>query len=327
MIISKTPLRISFVGGGTDFEDYYLSRKGSVVSTSINKHIYVAINRKFDNKIHLRYSELECVDDVDSLKHNIVREAMKMAGIDKGVEIVIISDIPTQGSGLGSSSCLSVGLLNAFFRYKGYTMSAKELAEKACVLEIERLGSPIGKQDQYATAYGGLNLIDFSSDRITVSNLYKYGVSSKLSWLKKSSMLFYLNGRSSNSILQRHKETILTNLDTLEEQRRLVPLFVNWISSGKGDFISPGKLISRSWECKKKITPDASSVKIEGILSDIQKVGGLGGKLCGAGGGGFLLVICDSVLQHKVRQVVTGLLELPFSFEQEGSRIVYADES
>jgi len=211
MIISRTPFRISFVGGGTDFEDYYKANEGQVISTAINKYIYVTVNHKFDNMIHLRYSDIECVSRVEDLKHNIAREALKMAGIFKGVEIAIISDIPTQGSGLGSSSSLAVGLINALYAYKEKTFwFSSNLAKKACSLEIDVLKSPIRKQDQYASAFGGLNLITFCKDGLVL--MEKIGDrpinKRRLQWLKSSVMLFYLNGRSSNKILIEHKNGI-----------------------------------------------------------------------------------------------------------------------
>jgi len=327
MIISRTPLRISYVGGGTDFEDYYKINGGAVVSTTINKYIYVTVNHKFDGKIHLRYSEIECVDNLDNLNHNIVREGLRMVGLGKGIEIAIISDIPSQGSGLGSSSSLCVGLLKALYKYKGYEIPSNALAKKACELEIEILKAPIGMQDHYAASYGGFNLITFlQSGHAEVENLYQIGNDQRVRWLKNSTMLFYLNGRASNDILRVHKDSIGTKNDVLDSQKMLVRRFVEWIISEKqkGD-CSVGGMITDSWICKKQMTPQATSERIDLIISSALESGALGAKLCGAGGGGFLMVLCELDKQQNVRNVLQELLELKFTFEGEGAKIIYAE--
>jgi D-glycero-alpha-D-manno-heptose-7-phosphate kinase len=325
MIISRTPLRISFVGGGTDFEDYYKISGGAVISTAIDKYIYVMVNHKFDDKIHVRYSQVECVDSLEELKHNLVREALRMVGIGKGIEIAIVSDIPSQGSGLGSSSALAVGLLKALYLYKGYDIPADELAKKACSLEIEKLRAPIGKQDQYAAAFGGFNYISFHSfERVKVSTLYRTGNGEKLLWIKDATMLFYLNGRASNDILETHQNNIGAKNEILNEQKMLVPLFLDWINGSQNNNEKIGELITRSWNCKKEMTPTATSPRIEEIFAFALNAGALGAKLCGAGGGGFLMVLCEGSKQQIVRNALSNLLELRFGFEKEGSKIIYA---
>lgn len=328
MIISRTPLRISFVGGGTDFEDYYKIDGGAVISTTINKYIYVTVNHKFDDKIHLRYSKIECVDNINNLNHNIVREALRMVGLGKGIEIAIISDVPSYGSGLGSSSSLCVGLLKVLCKYKGYEISSSALAKKACELEIEILKAPIGIQDHYAASYGGFNLITFPpSGCVEVENLYQIGNDEKICWLKNSTMLFYLNGRVSYDILKVHKDTINIKRDVLDRQKMLVELFMGWVGGKQENGCGIGEVITNSWVCKKQMTPQATSERIDLIVSKALRSGALGVKLCGAGGGGFLMVLCESNKQQNVRDALQRLLELKFAFENEGAKIIYAEQS
>ena len=326
MIITRTPLRISFVGGGTDFEDYYRSHGGQVISTTIDKFVYVTVNHKFDEKIHLRYAKTECVDNVDDLQHNIARESLKMVGIKKGIEITIISDIPSQGSGLGSSSSLSVGLLKALYAFTDVALLKSQSARKACSLEIDILKSPIGRQDQYAASYGGLNKIVFhENDQITVNKITdKTVLKKRLQWLKDSTMLFYLSTRSSNNILDGHKNTIDEKIHILDNQKKLVIPFMNWLY-GKTDNQFLGNLITKCWEYKKIMTPLATSDYIDDLINTAIKSGAVGAKLCGAGGGGFLMVICDKQHQNNVRNSLNNLLELEFCFENEGAKIIYED--
>jgi D-glycero-alpha-D-manno-heptose-7-phosphate kinase len=323
MIISRTPFRISFVGGGTDFKDYYKINGGAVISTTINKYVYITVNSKFDNKIHLRYSEVECVDRIDDLKHDIVREALRMTDVKGGVEIVIISDIPTKGSGIGSSSSLSVGLLKALSFYTGKEISTEELAQKACELEIERLRSPIGKQDQYIAAYGGFSCIQFESfEDVFVSSLALY--EKKMDWLRKSTMLFYLGSRPSNPILETHKKNILSKQDILDKQKELVFSFKEWLSCDRDDFQKVGDLITDSWSYKKIMTPQATSKQTDDMFLKVLHAGAFGAKLCGAGGGGFLMVLCDEENQQNVRNTLSSISELKFDFEKKGSEVIYA---
>lgn len=336
MIITRTPLRISYVGGGTDFEDYYKINGGVVISTTINKYIYITVNHKFDDKIHLRYSKVECVDDLNDLDHNIVREGLRMVGLGKGIEIAIISDIPSQGSGLGSSSSLCVGLLKALYMYKGYKISSDSLAQKACELEIKILKAPIGIQDHYAASYGGFNRMTFfPSGCVEVENLYQTANDEKIRWLKSSTMLFYLNGRVSNDILRVHKDSINAKIDVLDGQKMLVKRFMEWInlppyllyetSGEQKNDCGIGEIITDSWVCKKQMTPQATSEQIDSIISLALQSGALGAKLCGAGGGGFLMMLCESNKQQNVRDSLQGLLELKFAFESEGAKIIYAE--
>lgn len=322
MIITRTPLRVSFVGGGTDFEEYYSQHGGEVISATINKYIYVTVNRKFDGKIHVRYADVECVSRIDDLKHHIAREALRLAGVERGVEIAIISDVPAHGSGLGSSSALAVGLLQALFYYMGNKLSPRGLAELASALEIQKLHSPIGRQDQYAAAYGGLNHIKFlRGGRPDVVNL---NLSARLGWLGQACHLFYLNGRDANGILAAHKMAIPQKEEILKRQKNLVVPFAAWLAGEGPENALAGDLVSQSWAHKKAMTPQATNSRIDKLIKDAMNAGALGAKVCGAGAGGFLLVICEPSRAEAVRQALP-LAEMKFDFENNGATIIYAE--
>jgi len=206
MIISRTPFRISFAGGGSDLREFYSRKYGAVTSTAIDKYMYVFVNKRFDGSIRLSYTKTEIVNHIDDIQHELIKEAMKKTGITKGVEIITIADIPA-GTGLGSSSSLTVGVLNALYAYKGEEVSAEELARQACEIEINILNEPIGKQDQYAASYGGLNHIKFNPDESVILNSLSMSEKSKKE-LKDNLMLFYTNiSRSASSILSKLFQT------------------------------------------------------------------------------------------------------------------------
>lgn len=324
MIITRTPFRISYAGGGTDFKDFYNEEFGAVISTSINKYLYITVNEKFDNKIHLRYSQSEEVDKLDDIQHSIIREALRLVGIKKGIEIVSISDVPAKGSGLGSSSAFTVGLLNALYTLKGCGPSPKFLAEMACALEIDILKAPIGKQDQYACAYGGLNRFVFTKNSVDVVNLNQISKYSKIKQLQDESMLFYLgNTRSANNILKTHKENIQNNINLLTDLRSSVFTLQAWLS-GEDSLHSFGNTINTSWSIKKKMS-NCTSNEIESIIKEAKDNGASGVKLVGAGGGGFMLVSCPTNYQNDVRFALKNLHELNFSFTNKGSEVIFND--
>ena len=467
MIITKTPFRVSFVGGGTDFKDYYKNSYGSVISSTIDKYIYVTVNEKFDGKIHVRYSQIEEVEKVDNLGNAIIREALKLVGIDCGIEIVTISDIPTIGSGLGSSSALAVGLLNALYAFKGYRMNPYDLAVQACKLEIDILKSPIGKQDQWACflkgekvltkgvygdkpvpienikmgdfvwsfdektsrkeldrvvstnrrkvssyvvikfsngnqikcteehpiyvvgcgwsevknikigdsvvqslfnpkikiievidiqkvdeevdvfnieteknhnyfvygilvhncAIGGLNKFKFLPNEIVeCSSLLRECNFHRLKSFEENSMLFYLGfSKLSDRILREHKENIDVKKDFLDKLKSLVDDFEKWMNGIEVPCL-PNLLINLSWEYKKQLSSGYTNESIDKVINKVLSMKDTGVKLCGAGGGGFMFVICDKKNQNILRQKLTGLIELPFKFAFKGSEIIYNDK-
>lgn len=320
MIITKTPFRISFAGGGTDLAAYYQNGFGAVVSTAINKYVYVTINKRFDSTIRLSYARTEIVDTVDEIQHDIAKACMKLAGVTKGVEITTIADIPA-GTGLGSSSSFAVGLLNALFNYIGESKSDHELAELACKVEIEVLGHPIGKQDQFAAAYGGMNYFQFNADgsvqreKIVMDDEDKRNMDRKL-------MMFYTGiRRSANGILKHQTEDTAKKLETLDFMRdQAITLRDDMKQHGFTDNFAA--TLHAGWQKKKSLTAGISSGDIDAMYEKALQAGALGGKLLGAGGGGFILLYCDEEKQPAVRQAL-GLRELDFRVSRLGSRVVY----
>lgn len=326
MIISRTPMRVSFVGGGSDLSVYYQRGHGSVVSTAIDRYIYITVNKKFDDLIRVSYSKAELVESVDQVEHNIIREALKMTGVERGVEVVYMGDIPlgSAGIGLGSSSSLTVGVLNALYAYTGRHVSAEHLAEKACEIEIDILGHPIGKQDQYIAAYGGFNFIRFNRDESVFVDpiICKKETRTKLN---QKLLLFYTGiERISSTILETQKANINENYKFLDEMvtlsERMRESLVN------NDIAAFGELLHEGWEHKKKLSHNVSNNGIDECYEKARKAGAVGGKILGAGGGGFLLLYCEENLQNDVRRALSNLKESPFSFEPQGSKIIYVSD-
>ena len=323
MIISKTPLRISFAGGGTDLAKYYREHSGAVVSTTINKYIYVAVNKRFDDSIRVSYSKTEIVNDFEDIRHELVREAMRLCGLRKGLEITTISDIPS-GTGVGSSSALTVGLLNALYAYKGEHKSAETLSREACKIEIDILKNPIGKQDQYIAAYGGLLFIEFNKDdSVFVNRVIAKNDTKKL--LEKRLMMFYTGiTRSASKILKEQKKNTCSNTKILSELKSLAYLAKDAMFRGSIDQI--GKILHNGWMLKKQLAFSISNDFIDGYYQRALDAGATGGKVAGAGGGGFIFLYCDEKLQNKVAQELNSLRKIDFCFEPQGSRIVYVGD-
>lgn len=328
MIISKTPLRCSFFGGGTDFRDYYENTQrgfGGVLSTALNMHVYITVNRKFDDKIRLCYAGNELVDSVEEVKHNIIREALKLTGVTKAVEIVYQADIPlsTAGVGLASSSALAVGVLHALHAYKGEFARPEQLAREAAHIEIDLLGQRIGIQDQFATAFGGFCRYRFHRDgRVTVEPV----VASRetLEALRGNLLLFFTGlTRDSRAILGEQQRSIPEKMAMLDEVGRMVD--EAWDALGQGLPDEMGRMLDRAWQRKKRFAPGVSTPMIDGMYEAARGAGALGGKILGAGGGGFLLVYARPEKQAAVRAALSGFREVPFQSEGQGSHIVFAD--
>lgn len=321
MIITQTPLRISFAGGGTDFKDYYEKEGGAVISSAIDKYIYVVIKERFDKNIRVGYTKTEMVDSVDEIEHELVRECMRMTGITGGVEIATMADIPSQGSGLGSSSTVTVGLLHAMYAFQGELVTPARLAEEACRIEIEILGKPIGKQDQYIAAYGNLRFIDFCSDgtvnarRVELSDDHRRRFGECL-------MLFYTGiTRKADNILSQQKANIADRMRVLNQIRDQVCEIEHCLTNNNINKI--GRLMHTGWELKKQMAERISSSNIDGLYEAALDAGATGGKIAGAGGGGFLLLYCPPDRQHAVRSVLSELKELPFNLERDGTKVIF----
>lgn len=321
MIITQTPLRISLAGGGTDFAGFYAVEEGCVLSTAIDKYIYVIVKERFDDLIYVNYSRKEIVERIDDLKHELVREAMRTTGVLDGVEITTLADIPSEGSGLGSSSSLTVGLLNALYAYQGNPRPAEQLAEEACRIEIEVLGKPIGKQDQYIAAYGNLRLFTFRRDgsidcaALDLPDAVKRRLNASL-------LLFYTaRTRRSEEILTEQRAAIGDRMAVLRTMKAQALEAREYLVQGRLDEV--GHLLDRAWQLKKSLASRISDPEIDAMYAAGRQAGALGGKICGAGGGGFLLLYSPAERQEEIRQALVGYREMPFALERDGSKVIF----
>jgi len=321
MIITQTPLRIGLLGGGTDLPDYYREHGGRVLNCAIDKYVYVIVKQRFDNDIYVNYSKKEIVSRVEDLEHELVREAMWMTGVTSGVEITTLADIPSAGgSGLGSSSAVTVGLLHALFAYRGRQVTAEELADRACTIEIDRCGKPIGKQDQYIAAYGGIRDIRFGPGDQVVAEELELPAAARRE-LQRHVMLFYTGiTRSANSILAEQTANIKATRDQLDLLRDLTGLAADRLRDGDVDAV--GDAMRKGWEAKRQLAAGISNPQIDMAVDRALEAGATGAKLTGAGGGGFLLVICPMERQRAVRESLADMQELPVKLDRLGSRIV-----
>ena len=326
MIVSKTPLRMSFVGGGSDLPSYYRKMGGAVLSTSIDKYMYVTVNKKFDNDIRLSYSITENESSTQKIKHPIVRNTLELLGIKSGIEITSISDIPSQGSGLGSSSSYTVALLHALYAYKGKSASKEELGRLSSHIEIDLCGDKIGKQDQYAAAFGGLNLIEFNEDDSVVVS--PVSCKSKTVIKMEESIIVFYTGRT------RHASALLSDLsDNMKktDKRRLMSNMVSLAYDMKilleNDDIEPlGELLDKNWQLKRQMAVGISDPQIDGWYSKGILAGATGGKLLGAGNGGFMMFFAPKEKHADITRAMKDLQRVPFSFDNGGSKIVFSDQ-
>lgn len=323
MIVSKTPLRMSYVGGGSDLPSFYREELGAVLSTSIDKYIYVAINKKFDGNIRLSYSKTEEVGRVSEIEHPLVREALSMLSISGGVEIASMADIPSRGSGLGSSSSFTVALLNALYAYKNQYVSKEALAKQACEIEIIRCGEPIGKQDQYAAAYGGLNLIRFHPDE-TVSVDPVICKAKTIKRIDACTLVFY-TGRTRNAsgVLQNQSDAM-----KIEQHRSLVRRMVELAFELKrelesGDVENFGQILDENWRLKSQLAAGISDPQIDGWYQKGVSAGAIGGKLLGAGNGGFIMFFAPPECHPKIKKSLSELIPIQLGFDTNGAQIVF----
>lgn len=318
MIITQTPMRIGLLGGGTDLPDYYQEHGGRVLSCAIDKYVYVIVKQSFDDDIYVNYSKKEIVSRVSDLEHELVREAMLLTGVSSRVEITTLADIPSVGSGLGSSSAVTVGLLNALFTYQGLSLSAVEIAELACAIEIERCGKPIGKQDQYVAALGGIRDIRFGpGDAIAARELRL--PTAELRAFQQHIMLFYTGvTRSTDPLLVEQSANIKANRPRFDFLRDLAGVAVDRLRDG--DVAAVGTALRAGWEAKRRLAPGVSDAWIDAAVSRALGAGALGAKL--TGGGGFLLVICPMERHRAVREALTGMREMPVKLDRLGSRVL-----
>ena len=322
MIISRSPVRITLGGGGTDLHSYYSKYGGSLIAAAIDKYTFVTAHPRFPDDIRLKYSKIEQIKEVNEIKHNIFREALKLLNIKKSIELTSLADVPGR-SGVGTSGSFTVSLLNALHAYKREFISQRQLAEEACKIEIEILKEPIGKQDQYACAYGGLNHIRFNPDETVFVNPVISKRETKED-LDSNLLLFYTGiHRKASTILTESKQNmgnLREHVDTLRD------LSEEMASALKNNDLSCfGELMHTAWQYKKK-TGKVSNPEIDKYYEKVRSAGALGGKILGAGGGGFLLVYCEQPAQKKVRERLSDLKETEFHLEPQGCRIIYVEE-
>ncbi len=321
MIITQTPLRLSFLGGNTDFPDFYTKFGGAVLTTAIDKYVFATVTKRFDDLIRVSWSKLESVEKVADIEHELVRESLKKVGISKAIEIKFLSDIPSEGSGLGSSSSVLVGTLNALYHFTSETPTAQQLAREACEIEIDILKKPIGIQDQYIAAFGGLRFIEFHQNgQVTVERLpINDGI---LDDLDNSLMLFYTGqSRSSGSILKTVKTSLSASEKILLRNKELAFLGKKYLLAGKVKEL--GRLMHEYWLLKKSLNSNISNEIINDMYQRAIKAGAIGGKIAGAGGGGFLLLMVPSSKRARVRRALTRFRELPFHLERDGSKVIF----
>ena len=322
MIISRTPVRVSFCGGGTDIDSFSLSdpRGGRVVSLALDRHIHVTVNRRFDDRVRLSYSKMELVDDFEDLEHELAREAMRMTGVTSGVEITTIADIPSRGTGLGSSSAVTVGLLNALYAYAGREASAEQLARDACEIEIDILEQPIGRQDQYAAAYGGINSIRFDTGGVSVDSITLHE-----NWIGRISdeftLVFTGMSRSASDVLSEAPEDESDKMARLRAIRGQADQAYDLLASG--DISALGSLIGEAWYAKRGISASVSGGELDALHDRIMSMGANGAKLLGAGGGGFFLVHGSPSLREELANLGVPHRLIPLDIDWTGSEIIH----
>lgn len=325
MIISRTPLRISFVGGGSDLPSFYRSAAGAVVSTAINKYIYITVNPKFDQLIRASYSITEIVDHVDDLKHELIRESLRLLDIDGGIEITSISDIP-DGTGLGSSSTYTVGLLKALHAYKGEHIGAERVAREACEIEIARCAKPIGKQDQYIAAYGGLQYLQFNTDESVFADPIICAPHVKHALQERLLLLYMGTTRSANDILREQNANTSAHVESrarLQRMARLADDLRDALSRNCLDTF--GEALHQGWIEKQQLAASITNPQMNEWYERALQHGAIGGKVLGAGGGGFLLFYAHPEFHEPIKRALPELRHVPFRFEPQGSKIIYVE--
>lgn len=326
MIISRTPFRISFAGGGSDLKEYYQNYGGAVLSVTIDKYVYLSMHPYFnDQKIFLKYSHNELVDRIDEIQHRIIRQVFTNLNIS-GVDFNSSADIPS-GTGLGSSSAFTAGLINLSYAYLGKFIGREAIAKAACEVEIDQLAEPIGKQDQYACAIGGLNFIEFKEGDQVIVNKIPIEVQ-KQKELEENLLMFYLgNTRSASTILSEQRQNIISDKKKNENLHKMVKLAYDLQKELQANCINSfGEILHTGWLYKKELASQISNPQIDYYYQRARLAGASGGKLLGAGGGGFLLFYVEKEKQEEVRSSLSELNELPFQFDFSGSNIVFADQ-
>ncbi len=326
MIISRTPLRLSFAGGGSDLPAFFENQEGAVLSTSVDKYMYLTVNRRFDSSIRLSYSRTEICSNVDEIQHSIFKYVLKKYAPEGGLEIISMADVPS-GTGLGSSSSFTVGLLHALNSFFGKFKPSEELAREACEIEIEKLKEPIGKQDQYISAYGGLQFIRFMPDgEVFVDPVV---CSSKTRSELEASCMMVFTGvtRDAKSVLSEQKTNTQSDpkkQDVLKEMVKHAHQMKKILENGE-PLSRFGEHLHEAWTLKKSMASNISTPEIDDWYNMAREAGAIGGKILGAGSGGFLMLFCERSKQKRVLEAVKGLKLLNTKFEKQGSKIIFME--
>ena len=320
MIIVQTPLRVSFFGGGTDFRTFFAEEGGCVLTSTIDKYIFVTIKKRFDAKLRIGYTQTEMVDSVDQIQHELIREALRKTGITEGVEIATMGDIPS-ASGLGSSSTVTVGSLHAMYTYLGQIVPNERLAHEACEIEIATLGKPIGIQDQYIAALGDLRFLEFTPDGQILNQ--KIILDTTLKRKFNENLLLFFTGitRQADSVLTEQKANINSHLPILRQMKQLAHTALDALQIG--ELHTVGHLLHESWQLKKQMASKISNGVLDEMYEAARRAGAVGGKITGAGGGGFLLLYCPYERQEAVREALKHLQEFPFQLERDGTKVIF----
>jgi D-glycero-alpha-D-manno-heptose-7-phosphate kinase len=327
IVLTRTPLRVSFAGGGTDIAAFYEQDRGAVLSTSIDKYVYVTVKRHgpvFDERIRLNYSVSESVGEIDAIRNDIVRECLRLLHVEPPIYVSVVSDLP-DSSGLGGSSAFAVGLLHALHTFRGEAVSADELAEEASHVEIEVLGQPIGKQDQYAAAFGGMNLVEFEADgRVGVAPLDAPRMAID-GLFDRLLMLWTGHQRRSSSVLFEQRDRTPDHRTELRAMRDQAYALESLMRDAQPDYRRFGEVLMEGWQLKRQLASSVSSEQIDGWYDAAIEAGAVGGKLCGAGSGGFLIFLAEGSAQERVQAALPSLRPVTVGYEPRGSRVLLAE--
>ena len=327
IVVSSTPLRVSFAGGGTDLAAFYQQEHGAVFSTAINKYIYVTVKRHgevFNERIRLNYSKSEQVQNIDEIENNIARECLRFLHIEPPLYISTVGDLPAS-TGLGGSSSFAVGLLNALHAFRGERVSAGQLAEEASYIEIDVLKEPIGKQDQYAAAFGGLNLFCFKPGGAVTVEPHRLNNGALTALFEQMMMFWTGHQRDSSSVLSEQRANTPQKMDSLRTLRDHAYELQGVLSNGHSHLEALGQILDRTWMLKRGLASTITTNQIDNWYRVAREAGALGGKLCGAGGGGFLLFVVPQPAQEAVRNALSALKEVPVGPAAHGSQVLFVE--
>jgi D-glycero-alpha-D-manno-heptose-7-phosphate kinase len=324
VIITQTPYRVSFAGGGTDLPAFYQEEDGAVLSVAVKHHMYVTVSTRFERTTRIAYTRVEICETVDDIEHTIAREALRLTELGPHVEVTTVGDVPA-GTGMGSSSSLTVGLLNALYAYRGQVTSARRLAEESCQIEIDILKKPIGRQDQYAAAFGGVNYMRFHRDHSVAVEPVPCRPAVLQELEQRTLLLYTQKRRDADTILKAQSEGTASRLDVLRQMRDLAATMRDTLT-GAGDLDEFARYLDYGWQLKRSLGFGITSTGVDEWYAAAQRAGAQGGKLLGAGGGGFLLLMAPPERHDAIREALGHPREIPFEIDRRGSRVIFISD-